>query len=373
MESELSSALSKVKEGVRVCLQLGCRNRIPMIKYDGHTRCSDCIGQVCNHKVRCVECVSWPDEMMSTYLKHRSVLGKNRVRKSRMKAKAANREVETDVDSVNSHSSGNISAPAVLGLSPLNSIASLSPIQPGQPIPTPKSPSSVSQVQPYVLTNDPAFIALNSNVNQMNQNMNVMNNNFASLSEMLASLIARKDSPNSSVRSVSRSPQVRPSQVPNRESSNSQLSPEHPSCGGRNTGVEPVLLNSQVNPEHPSCGGRTPGVGLREEPCLPDSEVGHERKEPKDKKSKVKSSKVKVVDSVDRERKVDKKVEVSERKVDKNVEVSERKVDKKVEVSERKVNKNVEVSGVKEDKSRKRERQVEQDVEPSAKKERLEV
>ena len=74
-----------MSDHIRICVQQECTNRLPNFNYDHHTKCSKCIGQSCDVDHRCEECLSWSEEFMSFYLKHRKKLAQDRDRKARIR------------------------------------------------------------------------------------------------------------------------------------------------------------------------------------------------------------------------------------------------------------------------------------------------
>ena len=51
-----------------------CKQRIDVKTVDTHLLCVKCRGHDCNIELQYVECVTWLDEEMSTYVKHHSKL-----------------------------------------------------------------------------------------------------------------------------------------------------------------------------------------------------------------------------------------------------------------------------------------------------------
>ena len=71
----------------RVCSSINCKIRLPDLTYDGHLKCSACIGQVCLLDNRCVECAGWPNDVFERFVKHRHMLELNKVRKAKQCSK----------------------------------------------------------------------------------------------------------------------------------------------------------------------------------------------------------------------------------------------------------------------------------------------
>ena len=69
-----ASAFVIMSKHFRVCSTENCKIRLPDIVYDGHSRCSTCIGKVCNLNDHCFECAGWSNEMFDKYVKHRHML-----------------------------------------------------------------------------------------------------------------------------------------------------------------------------------------------------------------------------------------------------------------------------------------------------------
>ena len=71
------------KQQYRTCAVESCKNRMPDLAYDGHIRCSTCIGQECNYELKCAECCDWSEEQFKAFVKHRHTLQVSRARKAR--------------------------------------------------------------------------------------------------------------------------------------------------------------------------------------------------------------------------------------------------------------------------------------------------
>ena len=67
----------------RICVSENCKARLPIIKYDGHSHCSNCVGHICDYDNKCPECEEWPKEVFDDYIKHRKKLEVVRERKAR--------------------------------------------------------------------------------------------------------------------------------------------------------------------------------------------------------------------------------------------------------------------------------------------------
>ena len=127
----------------RVCSSENCKARLPDLSYDGHSKCSNCIGKLCAVDDHCDECVAWPSETFNIYLKHRHTLELTRLRKAKQRAKAKQASnVGDGQQAVTGHS---------LSPSPSTSVVSLStsPISPYSPTTITKSismtPTAVTQ------------------------------------------------------------------------------------------------------------------------------------------------------------------------------------------------------------------------------------
>ena len=127
----------------RVCSSENCKARLPDLSYDGHSKCSNCIGKLCAVDDHCDECVAWPSETFNIYLKHRHTLELTRLRKAKQRAKAKQSgNVGDGQQAVTGHS---------LSPSPSTSVVSLStsPISPYSPSTMTKSismtPTAVTQ------------------------------------------------------------------------------------------------------------------------------------------------------------------------------------------------------------------------------------
>ena len=65
-----------------------CSLRLPGLKFDAHTLCSKCRGQVCCESQKCDECVLWDEEFFATYVKHHESLATKRRYKAKVKSKS---------------------------------------------------------------------------------------------------------------------------------------------------------------------------------------------------------------------------------------------------------------------------------------------
>ena len=74
-----------MSDSIRICVQKNCTNRLPKLKYDGHTQCVSYIGQDCDLEARCEECKDWSSETVLAVLKHRRKLLQDRARKAAKK------------------------------------------------------------------------------------------------------------------------------------------------------------------------------------------------------------------------------------------------------------------------------------------------
>ena len=110
----------------RVCASENCKVRLPDFKYDGHSRCSTCIGQVCNFNNHCLECADWPNDVFDRYVKHRHVLELTRLRKAKQRSKAK-QSLEVSKLPVSAHSVSPSPSVSVVSLSPSSSISAYSP------------------------------------------------------------------------------------------------------------------------------------------------------------------------------------------------------------------------------------------------------
>ena len=82
----------------RICTSLDCRNRLPDFKHDKHSKCSLCIGHVCDLDIKCNECNLWPDEKFKYFLKHRHKLTVARERKARDRQRAREIKISATAD-----------------------------------------------------------------------------------------------------------------------------------------------------------------------------------------------------------------------------------------------------------------------------------
>ena len=132
----------------RVCSSLDCKIRLPDLSYDGHSKCSSCIGKVCSLEDRCVECKDWPSDVFDKFIKHRHQLDLNKARKAKQRSKAKQltlqREVGSDqqVIAVTAHSVSPSPSCSVVNVSSASSISAYSPSS--APISLPITPTAES-------------------------------------------------------------------------------------------------------------------------------------------------------------------------------------------------------------------------------------
>ena len=81
-----------MSDHIRICVQQNCTNRLPKLKYDQHSKCSECIGKLCQVDNRCEECASWSEDFMFSYLRHRKKLFQDRARKARIRSEKGNQD-----------------------------------------------------------------------------------------------------------------------------------------------------------------------------------------------------------------------------------------------------------------------------------------
>ena len=125
----------------QVCSVPDCKIRLPAFEYDGHSKCSSCIGQLCSFDNHCIECAGWDNAVFDRYLKHRHTLELSRLRKAKHKAKANLGNV--GVVSHSAHSVSPSPPTSVVNLSSSSSISAYSPSALPKTIPsTPTSTAS---------------------------------------------------------------------------------------------------------------------------------------------------------------------------------------------------------------------------------------
>ena len=62
-----------------LCSCPSCSSRMISLLYDQHKLCVTCCGQEYEFHNKCVECLSWPDDIFEKYVKHRrSLLAKSK-------------------------------------------------------------------------------------------------------------------------------------------------------------------------------------------------------------------------------------------------------------------------------------------------------
>ena len=76
---------------LRYCIK--CSLRLPGLKFDAHTLCSKCRGQVCSDSQKCDECVLWEEDFFATYLKHNESLATKRRYKAKVRSKVKGKDV----------------------------------------------------------------------------------------------------------------------------------------------------------------------------------------------------------------------------------------------------------------------------------------
>ena len=81
-----------MSDHIRIGVQQDCTNRLPKLKYDQHSKCSECLGKLCQVDNRCEECASWTEEFMFSYLRHRKKLMQDRARKARIRLEKGNQD-----------------------------------------------------------------------------------------------------------------------------------------------------------------------------------------------------------------------------------------------------------------------------------------
>ena len=83
-----SSMDSSAMDSRRSCRS--CSSRMSSLLYDQHRLCVTCRGQEYEFHNKCVECLSWPDDIFEKYAKHRrSLLAKSKAKKLRSSLKAS--------------------------------------------------------------------------------------------------------------------------------------------------------------------------------------------------------------------------------------------------------------------------------------------
>ena len=139
---------SNMSKQFRVCASLDCKIRLPDLAYDGHTKCSGCIGKVCSLEDRCVECKDWPSDVFDKFVKHRHQLELNKVRKAKQRSKAKQLILEREAGSdqqvlaVAAHSVSPSPPCSVINVSSASSVSAYSPTT--APISLPITPTAES-------------------------------------------------------------------------------------------------------------------------------------------------------------------------------------------------------------------------------------
>ena len=128
-----------------MCSSDNCKNRLPDLTYDGHSRCSSCIGQLCSFENHCLECAGWPNEVFDRYIKHRHMLELNRIRKAKKRAKTRQSSVVGgSQQQVPAHSVSPSPSPSIVSLSASSSVSPYSPTAMTKSITS--TPTAVAQV-----------------------------------------------------------------------------------------------------------------------------------------------------------------------------------------------------------------------------------
>ena len=130
---------------VRVCSTETCKSRLPDFAFDGHSRCSVCIGFLCSRDKHCEECSQWTNDRFDKYIKHRHVLELNRARKAKQRAKAKQLPVPLTTQQAVGGSAHSISPSPSASVADISYSSSVSPYTPSaltQSLPS-SSPSAV--------------------------------------------------------------------------------------------------------------------------------------------------------------------------------------------------------------------------------------
>ena len=162
---------------LRYCLT--CPMRLPALKFDAHTLCNKCRGQVCSDSNKCDECVLWGEDFFSVYAKHTAALATRRRYKAKIK-KSKSEEAGP---------SGSVDE----GVGP--SVLSSSPSQSGEGDKAPENVVKVPDVPPGFPTTPPAPPGFNqpppwfeSFLVQFNASQSIFQKEFESLKAKVASV-----------------------------------------------------------------------------------------------------------------------------------------------------------------------------------------
>ena len=148
----------------RVCSTDGCKVRLPDLTFDGHSRCSTCIGKLCSSLDHCIECAEWSNEIFDKYVKHRHMLELTRLRKAKQRAKAKQltlsnvgkqltlSDVGQQAVAGSSHSVSPSPPASVVTLSPSSSLSPYSPSACTKSLPSSSPSAGISAPRDQVIT-----------------------------------------------------------------------------------------------------------------------------------------------------------------------------------------------------------------------------
>ena len=162
------SLFALMADVIRYCATEGCRSKLPFVRYDGHTKCAECIGQLCNDHNRCQECSSWSSDAINAYVAHRRMLLASRERKARSRAKKAS-QANTVSDS--GSDSASISSVFVVPVSN-NPSTSKQPLPPK--LPTSTSPSTHAGIDAKLDWLTSSIVTLTESVSSLTQSVAVL-------------------------------------------------------------------------------------------------------------------------------------------------------------------------------------------------------
>ena len=114
-----------VARGVRSCLS--CNRRLPNIRFDTHTFCSKCRGQLCDFDISCDECRDWTPDFRRQSLAYIRKLKQKRESKRRRLAGTRSPLSQADDDDNNGASSDFDSEVSAVVTSPFAGPSNLQP------------------------------------------------------------------------------------------------------------------------------------------------------------------------------------------------------------------------------------------------------
>ena len=266
---------------VRFCASEGCKTRLAAVDFDGHTRCFECIGNLCSQDFRCDECKSWSLEVMDRYLKHRKKLCQEKVRRHKYRL---SQQTAASLGLAKGDVGSNVSVHTSTSSPALSILATTSNFT------TPSRKSEISKLSPSVVSSSKSKSILSS-ASAYASNMSNPSSQCSSRRIQDMAVNNRLDRLEALIAPISEYFANRP-----KDAHSDRLTVGPPGLDVSSELLASQLLDSRVNSS--LCVDSAGGGELAEEtgaksPCLPkadsDPMLGVDR-ESKDKASKIKSS-----------------------------------------------------------------------------------